>query len=403
MEYGRKKYGYGSSVDRLRMAFGGKMAYAENGVGIEREGDPKKTPASPYNPVTQETITSNFRNNEGMQEAQSPGKIDAYNFQLPASGNLDDLDDDMKQTLVKSDFGKDYLSGDGSLDQQYNKYSAKVVGYMKRNPDQALNAINQMIESGNENFQGLEGKSDAEKLSVATTYMTDKKIGDFHGALMLGELTVPRVSYHTPPSVTQRSEVGKGPVERKGFMVSVGNRAVRNEDAVKMLELAKAEGVDLSGSASGIPNKDAVNFLERFMDENGSQETGPRYTAPGQSSQKGQYYGNVDQYFIDADEREAQEQLQRAEQAQKARQQNRPRYDSMGRLIREEMDGGGMIYKRANRGTEIPPTKEEGERGVTSVSRGLFNRTENFGDKGTVKYPTKLAKLFTRKDLKAKF
>lgn len=320
------------------------MVYGEHGVEIENEGDPKKTAASPYSPVAQETITANFRNNEGMQEAQSPGKIDAYNFQLPPSGSLDDLGDNMKQTLIKSDFGKDYLSGDGSLDQQYNKYSAKVVGYMKRNPDQALSAINQMIESGNENFQGLKGKSDAEKLAMATTYMTDKKIGDFHGALMLGELTVPRVSYHTPPSVTQRSEVGKGPVERKGFMVSIGNRAVRNEDAVKMLEQAKAEGVDLSGSESGVPNRDAVNFLERFMDENGSQETGPRYTGPGEFSQKGQYYGNVDQYFIDMDARAAREQLQRAEQAQKAKQQNRPRYDSRGRLIRDEMAGGGMIY-----------------------------------------------------------
>ena len=75
----------------------------------------------------------------------------------------------MKQTLIESDFGKDYLSGEGSLDQKYNKYATKVVGFMKRNPDQALSAINQMIESGNENFQGLKGKSDAEKLAAATS------------------------------------------------------------------------------------------------------------------------------------------------------------------------------------------------------------------------------------------
>jgi hypothetical protein len=343
MQYGRKKYGYGGSVDKLKMAFGGKMVYGENGVEINNDGDPKKTPPSPYQPVTQETITANFRNNEGMQEAQSPGKIDAYNFQLPASGSLDDLDDEMKQTLIKSDFGKDYLSGEGSLDQQYNKYAAKVVGYMKRNPDQALNAINQMIESGNENFQGLKGKSDAEKLAMATRYMTDKKIGDFHGALTLGEMTVPKVSYHTPKETHQRSKVGEGPIQRQGFMVSVGNRAVRNEDAVKMLQQAEAEGIDLSGTADGIPNSDAVNFLNRFMDENGSQETGPRII-DGESSQKGQYQGAVDYYFMKQDERAAREQLQRAEQAQKARQQNRPRYDSRGRLIRDEMAGGGMIY-----------------------------------------------------------
>jgi hypothetical protein len=40
MEYGRK-YGMGGNVDRLRMAFGGRMRYAEEGVSVE-QGDPKK-------------------------------------------------------------------------------------------------------------------------------------------------------------------------------------------------------------------------------------------------------------------------------------------------------------------------------------------------------------------------
>ena len=40
MEYGRK-YGVGGNVDRLRMAFGGRMRYAEEGVSVE-QGDPKK-------------------------------------------------------------------------------------------------------------------------------------------------------------------------------------------------------------------------------------------------------------------------------------------------------------------------------------------------------------------------
>ena len=39
MQYGRKKYGYGGSVDKLRMAFGGKMVYGEQGVKVE-QGDP---------------------------------------------------------------------------------------------------------------------------------------------------------------------------------------------------------------------------------------------------------------------------------------------------------------------------------------------------------------------------
>jgi hypothetical protein len=372
----KRRMNYGGSVDRLKMAFGGQLGFAthsnpglkiaslgnnmqrfDEGGPIENEGDPKKTPVSPYNPVTQETITANFRNNEGMQDAQSPGKIDAYNFQLPASGSLDDLDDDMKQTLINSDFGKDYLSGEGSLDEKYNKYATKVVGFMKRNPDQALSAINQMIESGNENFQGLKGKSDAEKLAAATRYMTDKKIGDFHGALTLGEMAVPKVSYYTPKTSITRSEVGKGPTERPGIMVSVGSRAVKGEQVTDLLRQAEAEGIDLTGNASGMPDPDAVAFLNKFMDQNGSQERGPEYQDDGGASQDGMYYGAADQYFIDADERAAREQLQRAEQTQKAKQQNRPRYDSRGRLIRDEMAGGGMIYM--GEGGRTMPLKAE--------------------------------------------
>ena len=389
MEYGRK-YGMGGNVDRLRMAFGGKMVYGEDGVEIDPDGDPTKSKPSPYNPVTKETITANFRNNEGMQEAQAPGKIDAYNFQLPPSGSLDDLDDSMKETLINSDFGKGYLSGEGSLDQKYNKYATKVVGFMKRNPDQALSAINQMIESGNENFQGLKGKSDAEKLAVATNYMTDKKIGDFHGALTLGKMSVPKVSYYTPKTSITRSEVGKGPIERPGIMVSVGSRAVKGEQVADLLRQAEAEGIDLTGNASGMPDPDAVVLLQRFMDKNGSQERGPEYQDDGGVSQDGMYYGAADQYFIDADERAAREQ-----QAQKARQQNRPRYDSKGRLIRDEMAGGGMVYMR--KGGPIKAEVGEGLREeaarTVDTSSPFRVRHRGYDDDGKLTYDIKYSPL----------
>ena len=48
-----------------------------------------------------------------------------------------------------------------------------------------------------------------------------------------------------------------------------------------LLRQAEAEGVDLTGNASGIPDPDAVVFLERFMDKNGSQERGPEYQDDG--------------------------------------------------------------------------------------------------------------------------
>lgn len=339
MEY-RRKYGNGGSVDRLRMAFGGKMRYAQNGTEIE--GDPKKKPGSPYE-TAQTTITPNYRDNEGMMQAQSKGKIDAYNFSLPESGRLDDMDDDTKQMLRNTDFGKEYLSGEGSLDEQYNRYAARVVNHMRNNPEQALNAINQMIESGNENFQGLANMSDEDKLATAARYMTDRKVGDFHGALSFAEAAMPTARFYDPTDDVQAAGF-KG---YKGAKVlsGVGDRTVRPGDISTMAKMAEEKGIDLSEDT-----EESRNFVTQFMDERGSQERGPQYADEGSFSSKGTFEGADNQYFIDKAEAAAREYLRSRESQQRARQ-SVPQYDSRGRLIQNEMKNGGMVYMR--RGGEV--------------------------------------------------
>jgi len=339
MEY-RRKYGNGGAVDRLRMAFGGKMQYAENGTEIE--GDPKKEPGSPYE-TTQTTITPSYRNNEGMMEAQSKGKIDAYNFSLPESGRLDDLDEETKQKLRNSSFGQDYLSGEGSIDEQYNKYAARVVIDMRSNPEQALDAINQMIESGNKNFQGLANMSDDEKLATAARYMTDRKIGDFHGALEFAEATMPTARFYDASDDVRAA--GFPGYSGAKVLSGVGDRTVMPGDISMLAKMAKEKGVDLSQDT-----EKSRKFVSQFMDERGSQERGPQYGEDGSFDSRGTFEGADNQYFIDAADSAASDALRSRESQQRARQ-SVPRYDSRGRLIQEDMKNGGMIYMR--RGGEV--------------------------------------------------
>jgi len=386
MEY--RRYRQGGALDRLRMAFGGKMVYAANGTEID--GDPKKKPGSPYE-TTQETVTATYRNNEGMQQATTAGKIDAYNFELPASGRLDDMDDEMKQTLVNSPFGKQYLSGEGSLDEQYNKYATAVVGFMKRNPDKALEAINQMIESGNKNFQGLANLSDAEKLERATQYMTDKKIGDFHGALKFGEAVVPSATFYDPTD----DVVGAGfrGAEFPKILSGVGGRTVKPGDISLLAEAAEDQGVDLSQD-----NEASRKFVNEFMDERGSQQRGPMYDEEGNFADRGRFIGADNQYFINL----AKDNLATAERTaeQKAAERRRREWEKANQQ-KANMALGGMIYKRrAENGIEVKSDEEE-----TSAKRGIFNTTQKFGDDGKyyVKTRTGLGRMLSKYDVKASF
>lgn len=249
--------------------YGGKITYASDGVNVGNpDTDPKKPGVNTVrNPsVTTKTADVSFRNNEGMLEATGEGKIDAYNFTLPDSGRFDDMTDDEKKSLLSTDFGKEYLSGDGSLDDQYNVYATQVSDFMQNNPEQALSVVNDMIESGNENFQVLKGLSDEEKLAKARRYMTDKKVGDFHGAITFGEKVMPTVSFYNPnttPGSISNIRVGDMP----RVLRSVGPMSLNEGDVMRFQNYATARGVDVSQDTP-----EAREALKDFMSQSGSSD-----------------------------------------------------------------------------------------------------------------------------------
>ena len=381
-----KRAAYGAKMEMgmggkmYEMMGGGMVKLLQEGGGVNGngDGDPKKK--SPYF-RTEDVASVAYISNEGMRSAQSEGKIDAYNFDVP-EGGLDAMSPEEQERLRNTPFGKKYLMGDGSLDAQYQRYSAKVNRFIDENPDKALAAANEMIDSGNNNFaRAMDGKSDEEKLSLMRSYMTDKKVGDFHGAIKFDRMAVPTTRFYDPnPAVSQAGFRG---ASFPKVLNGVGDRMVRPGDISALAARAEEAGIDLSEDSER-----AVEFVGEFMDEFGSQERAEGYD------------GADNEYFMDrANDSFESGMMSRGEQAAERRRR------AAEQIARQkgQMYGGGMVYKRADKGVKVDPTKEESERGVTSVSRGLFNRTENFGKRGTVKYPTGLAKLFTRKDLKAKF
>ena len=301
--------------------------------------DPTKKVAN--NTRRENTVSATYRENEGLKEAVSPGKIDAYNFSLPSSGLLEDLDEETKSTLRNSDFGKQYLSGEGSIDDQYNAYATKATRHMSENPGQALSAINEMIESGNKNFQGLKGKTDEEKLKLATSYMTDKKIGDFHGALELTKTEVPRVQFYSSTS----SNIS-GPQSERTLM-SIGDESLPEGEVMNFRRAAEEAGVNVNSDTP-----EAIRFLKKYMGLHGSMDiSGGKgsgkdnyayVTSAAQKAAEALQYSK--QAATDtqsenqkrADEQKLAAQLQRRAAEQRAANQaaNRPRYDARGRLIK---------------------------------------------------------------------
>lgn len=380
------KYGMGGMFGAAKKKSG--MVYANNGTAVPQEDtDPKKkkdTSTVRDNFERVPTASVSYRNNEDMMKAQSEGKIDAYNFELPASGMLDDLDEATKERLVGTDFGDEYLSGEGSLDAQYNAYAAKVNTFMESDPEGALAVVNQMIESGNPNFQVLQGKSDAEKLDMAKRYMTDKKIGDFHGAITFGEKIMPKSSFYDPTDAVSQAGFRGGSYNK--VLRSVGDKMLKPGDVMAFQRFADEMGIDVSEDTA-----DSRRAFNMFVDERGSGDFS-----------KGQYDGEDNYMFIKEAESQAKQGLQSAAQRAKARREQAMR-DIERQKAAQRSGGMGMrISKYADEGAKVP-TEEQRERGVTSTSKGIFNKTEEFGDKGKVKYPTRFGSLFTKKNLKASF
>jgi len=301
----------GAADTKASFEMGGKM-YFVNGGKMDIEGDPKKASTSvvrdPYTTVP--TAEGSYRNNEGMMQATSQGKIDAYNFSLPESGNLDDMDDEMKARLRGTDFGKEYLSGEGSLDQQYQGWVNKVNSFIDENPGETLTAINKMIESGNENFKVLEGKSDAEKLAMARRYMTDKKIGDFHGAIKFGEKIMPMTSFYDPNRpIAQGGLRGGENIPR--VLRSVGGESLDEGDVMAFQMYAKDMGVDVSQDTP-----EARKAFQSFISQKGSSDW---TTGVGTGKDNYQYLqAGVSNYEQNMQSREQQAKARREENARKA-------------------------------------------------------------------------------------
>lgn len=251
---------------KQRMALGGLVKRYQNG-GIE--GDPNKidTAIDPTKNVspryTEEQVLSlsDFPENEGMLQATTEGKIDAFNFSLPESGSLDDLNDQKKQDILATDFGKEHLSGEGSLDEQYATYATEVLDTINNNPEKALQAINAAIESGNESFQGLKGMSDAEKLQTAKRYMTDKKIGNFHTAFKFDTATAPKVQMFDPGRIPNMIDRGQN---LNPVVVAVGDKAIPNGRVMEFRDAAIEAGIDPSESSP-----EFIKFFNKWIEENG--------------------------------------------------------------------------------------------------------------------------------------
>ena len=182
---------------------------------------------------------------------------------------------------------------------------------MSENPTQALSAINEMIESGNKNFQGLKGLPDEEKLEMATSYMTDKKIGDFHGALKLTETEVPRVQFYGSTS----SNIS-GP-QNERTLISIGDKSLPEGEVMNFRRFAEEAGVNVNSETP-----EAIRFLKQYMGLHGSMDI-----SGGRESNKD------NQAYVTSAAQKAYEALQYSKQQQKQRQNNVPRYDGQGRRI----------------------------------------------------------------------
>ena len=249
----------------VKMLQGGKMPMYQNGGGVTggtRTYDMRRD----YYETVPTIDASSYRRNEGMIQAQSPDRIDAYNFELPSSGRLSDYDEKTQAALRATAFGEQYLSDPNeNIDVQYDRWARNVNQFMGRDPRAALRAINDAIESGNPNFSILEGLSDKDKVETAQRLMTDRKIGDFHGALEFGEKIVPRPTFYDP------NDAVKASAHRRSepfplYLVGLGGESVPEGSISKLVEYAKGRNIDLTQDT-----EESRAVLGEFMNQYGRQ------------------------------------------------------------------------------------------------------------------------------------
>ena len=346
---------------KQRMALGGLVKKYQNG-GVE--GDPTKDPnrlsADSIDPVKlvspryedeQVLTVGDFPENEGMQQATSEGKIDAFNFSLPESGSLDDLDDQTKQNILATDFGKQHLSGEGSLDDQYANYAKRVLDTINNNPEKALQAINAAIESGNESFQGLKGMSDAEKLQTAKSYMTDKKIGNFHTAFKIDTVSTAKVGAFDPTREANLINVEGQNIDP--IIIAVGDRAVPDGKGMQFRDDLIAAGIDPTKSSPEL-----IEFFNAWVEENGFEDARKGGPITGRIRDRAMFLEEnralYDEQFTQRVKREGEERRQDAaarieaqKQAQKDAQQRAK--EARQQRAQSRMALGGLVKRYQNR------------------------------------------------------
>ena len=320
----------------VKMLQGGKMPMYQNGGGVTggtRTYDQRRD----YYETVPTIEAATYRENQGMIEAQSPNRIDAYNFELPSSGRLSDYDEKTQAALRATAFGEDYLSDPNeNIDVQYDRWASKVNQFMDRNPQAALRAINDAIDSGNPNFEILKGLSDKEKVETAQRLMTDRKIGDFHGALMFGEKVVPRPTFYDPnPEVRQAGFSRSEPFPK--YLVGLGGETVPEGSIPQLIQLAKENNVDLTQDTD-----ESREFLEMFMQDTGFQ------AKPEENRQ------SDNEYFMNLAREEAQQQLgARATQHDERIRANMERINAM-----RGYEKGGMVPKKRAFAAEVSPAMQ---------------------------------------------
>ena len=190
------------------------------------------------------------------------------------------------------------------------------------------------------------------------SYMTDKKLGDFHGALKFMSKSVPTSQFYDPTSKV--SQAGFRGVKFPKVLNAVGENQVKPGDISKLAEQAESQGVDLSKET-----EESEQFVSLFMDKYGSQDRAEDYT------------GIDNKYFLDKAEKSYKASMNTASQAADERRKANAR---KAEEQKASMQNGGKI-KQGNKGMKVgrrKPTSEEADRGVDKVREGVFTKTEVF-------------------------
>lgn len=322
----------------VKMLQGGKMPMYQNGGGVTggtRTYDQRRD----YYETVPTINASSYRQNEGMIQAISPDRIDAYNFELPSSGKLSDYSPEQQAALRATDFGQQYLSDPNeNIDVQYDRWARNVNQFMDKNPQAALRAINDAIESGNPNFSILDGLSDKDKIDTAKRLMTDRKIGDFHGALEFGEKVMPRSTFYDPnPAVRQAGLSRSEPLPM--YLVGMGGETVPEGSISKLVDYAKERGIDLTQDT-----EESRAVLDEFMNQYGRQ------AAPEDAR------ASDNQYFADMVAKAAQQQL--GARAMQADERMRAAMERINATKARGYEKGGMVPKKRAFAAEVSPAMQ---------------------------------------------